>query len=178
MPRVATQRSVQVNQGCIDMRGIETLTLASLVGLVGVGIWQAGKWLPAQVSHEATAAVSPLNRNVPEKLHHSASKTSRSGNPKTDDRRGSNAAASPAESGNHIVVRVPLPAVPNQSDCAPGTTRSQLREQYGEPALSVMSRRGGRLVEQYYYNADLSHFVVATLHDGTVVFAETVDRSP
>ena len=130
------------------------------------------------VSHEATAAISPLNRNVPKELHYSASKTSRSGNPKTDNRRASNTAASPTQSGAPIVIYVPSPAVPNQSNCAPGATRSQLREQYGEPALSVVSRRGGRLVEQYYYNADLSHSVVATLHDGTVVFAETVDRSP
>jgi hypothetical protein len=162
----------------IDMRGLETLTLASLVGLVGVGIWQGGKWLPALVSHEATAAISPLNRNVPKELHHSASKTSRSGNPKTDNRRASNTAASPTQSGAPIVIYVPPPAVPNQSNCAPGATRSQLREQYGEPALSVVSRRDGRLVEQYYYNADQTHFVVATLHDGTVAFAETIDRLP
>ena len=50
------------------------------------------------VSHEATAAISPLNRNVPKELHYSASKTSRSGNPKTDNRRASNTAASPTQS--------------------------------------------------------------------------------
>jgi hypothetical protein len=32
-------------------------------------------------------------------------------------------------------------------------------------------------VEQYYYNADQTHFVIATLHDGTVVHTETRTRS-
>jgi hypothetical protein len=159
------------------MRGIETLTLAALVGLVGIGIWQGHKWFPDLTLHKGTAAVSSSDRKALEDLHsHSAAKTSRSGNHKAGDRRSLDAAGLPLEPSNSIVVIVPSPTPPNQNSFPPGATRSQLREEYGEPALDVVARRDGRLIERYYYSADQTHFVVATLHDGSVVSSETVSH--
>jgi hypothetical protein len=159
------------------MRGIETITLAALVGLVAVGVWQGGKWFPALVSRPGTAPVSSLDRNVKKELPgHPVSTTSQSGNPKTGDQGSLNTAGPTSEPGT-IVMFVPTSKFVPAGNLAPGVMRSQLREQYGEPALSVVSRQEGRLVEQYYYNADQTHFVIATLHDGTVVHTETRTRS-
>ena len=66
---------------------------------------------------------------------------------------------------------------PNAPELVAGTTRTELRNKYGAPLLKVATQRDGTLVEQYYYStSDHTHFTVATLHNGTVVGAESVSR--
>jgi hypothetical protein len=168
------------------MRGIEALILAALVGLVAFGIWEGRGWLPSLATHQTTAtAIPPFKANALEEHPSSAtSKKSRAGSSKSGDRYSANqvgslsesSLASESELGKPIVFVVPPPPVPSQGSFATGASRSQLRDQYGEPSLNVVARQEGHLVERYYYGADQTHFVVVTLRDGSVVFAETIAR--
>ena len=66
---------------------------------------------------------------------------------------------------------------PNAPELVAGTTRTELRNKYGAPLLKVATQRDGTLIEQYYYStSDRTYFTVATLHNGTVVGAESVSR--
>jgi hypothetical protein len=168
------------------MRGIEALILAALVGLVAFGIWEGRGWLPSLATHQtAAAAIPPFKaNNLEDHVNGGTSKKSRSGSSKSGDRYSAKqvgtsdeaSLASQSESGKPIVFVVPPPPVPSQGSFAPGASRSQLRDQYGEPSLNVVARQEGHLVERYYYGADQTHFVVVTLRDGSVVFAETIAR--
>jgi hypothetical protein len=168
------------------MRGIEALILAALVGLVAFGIWEGRGWLPSLATNQTTAtAFSPSKANtLEEHLGSTTSKKSGSGSSKSGGRNSAkqvnlldeSSLASVSESGNPIVFVVPPPPVPSQGSFSTGASRSQLRDQYGEPSLNVVARHEGHLVERYYYGADQTHFVVVTLRDGSVVFAETIAR--
>jgi hypothetical protein len=168
------------------MRGIEALILAALVGLVAFGIWEGRGWVPSLAPHQTTAtAIPPSKGNTLEEHPGSATdKKSRAGSSKSGGRYSAkqvssldeSSLASESESGKPIVFVVPPPPVPSQGSFATGDSRSRLRDQYGEPSLNVVARQEGHLVERYYYGADQTHFVVVTLRDGSVVFAETIAR--
>jgi hypothetical protein len=159
------------------MRGLESLMLAALVALLGLGIWQGRNWLPGLLHHTTTAPLSSANKPAKE-LH-----------PKVTVKKGRFAhgkSAKPefaavdrliAEQDSATVVVVPLPGMPKAGNIKAGTSRTELRARYGEPTLDVAARRDGRLVERFYYlSEDQSQVTVATLKDGAVTHAETVSR--
>lgn len=159
------------------MRGMETITLAALLGLVAIGVWQGTKRFPGLFPHAGPAPVSAVDIKALEQLHaHSQALKGRPGNRRANERHFSNSVTELPGAIDSTVVVVPLPAPPNESNFRAGITRSQLREQFGDPALDVVARRDGRLIERFYYNADQGHFVVATLNDGRVVSAERIAR--
>lgn len=157
------------------MRGIETFTLIGVVGLLGLAIWQGSKWLPGNpLVHPGLASVAtpPLGK---------ATTVSPKDGKKVSLKRGGRASSLSARAGGSvaenstepITVLVPIPAAPAIGNFSIGVTRAQVREQYGEPSLNVVSREDGQLVERYYYQTDPAHFIVATLRDGRVVHANT-----
>jgi hypothetical protein len=158
------------------MRGLETFMVAGLIGLVGVAVWQGRHWFPALTPSGASSMVSPVPVALAKDLKSLHSKLA-----KNSERRST---LRDAHSGNVAVldggiseVVVPLPGFPTSKTLAVGTTRSELRERYGVPTLNVLSSRDGSLVERYYYvNPNDAHLTVATLHNGKLVSAETVQR--
>ena len=159
------------------MRGVEPLSIAALIGLIAFAIWEGRAWMPASDSHQPVAAVSPLSRNALEDRTPAADKRSSSGARRMARRDSADAAALPnvfsPVSSYQMVVSVPPPTLPERSSITAGTTATQLRDQYGEPALKV-EKREGQLVEQYYYDSDQTHYVVVTLADGRVVSSALV----
>jgi hypothetical protein len=158
------------------MRGVETLLLAALVGLLGLGLWQDQKWLPdfglyarsAVVATSIPKATTEQKPKLSTRAAHGRSRTAQ-------DRELILAMGEQDNASNSIVVEVPVPGTPNVGNLTVGTTRSALRKQYGEPMLDVTARREGRLVERYYYMAgDGGRLTVATLHDGKVVAIEAL----
>lgn len=163
-------------EGMIHMRGAESLVLAGLVALIGVGFWQ-GKNLWPTLESQARSLVGarPIARVVPVKEAKPDQKAIRRARSKAG--KGANAPSTPdsVNPENLIVVDVPPPADPTPQSLTPGTTRSALQQQYGTPSLDVTARQGGQLVERYYYfSKNAGQVTVATLRDGKVVSAEAV----
>ena len=159
------------------MRGVESLMLAGLVGLLGLGIWQGRHWLPnllPSVTHSpvTASANSPKKADAElmvKKLAHFSGKRK-----KVDI-----AAAGhfPQEPGVMTTVLVPLPSIPTAANIKAGTTRTELRARYGDPTLNISARKDGRLVERFYYlSSDETQLTVATLQNGNVTSAETISR--
>jgi hypothetical protein len=161
------------------MRGLESVLLIATVGLVGVAAWQWGYWFPGQTPQFAYAArstVLPADSKEAKGVHHVAKNSGRhSAIPETVG------APEPSLSPDLNPAKkavVPPPGVPDSETLAVDTTRSELRERYGVPALAVESVRDGSLVERYYYvKPDHANMVVATLRNGKVVSAQTAQLS-
>lgn len=159
------------------MRGLESLMLAGLAALLGLGVWQGRNWLPNLLPNAGSAPVtaSPgaqkkIDSKPKAKKHRLVSGAAVNAKFAAVDRL----AAGP---GGSTVVLVPLPSMPTSRNIKAGTSRTDLRARYGDPTLNVSSRREGRLIERYYYlSDDQTILTVATLQDGTVTSAETVSR--
>lgn len=163
------------------MRRIESVILAVVVGLLGVGVWQAEPLLPALSSKSETAHANAsanlpeaawvnLRRELPTPLKRSRAAVRQSR---------SNALLGKAFNSESItVVSVPSAAsIPRAGDMTIGATRTQVRTSYGDPMLETALMRDGRLVQRYYYfNNDQTQFTVATLENGRVVSAEGTAR--
>ena len=165
------------------MKGMESVLLAAVVGLLGLGAWQARNWFPSLRS-AAISLTSAVTKS-------STGKTAASTNGKPAEaakakrshlnRSSGGSSVSVADltkAENATVVPVEWHArFPSAPELAAGTTRTELRNKYGAPLLKVATQRDGTLIEQYYYStSDHTHFTVATLHNGTVVGAESVSR--
>jgi len=157
------------------MRGIQAMLLASFIGLVGLGIWNARQWLPRG------AVKSILS-------FHGDGKTG-NGGPVVDKsnakarilgkrRNGLALSAMGDVSVSRIDVEIPAhPRFPTRADLAVGATGVQIRTQYGEPTARVTEMRAGHLLERYYYfNRDRTQLTLATLEGGVIVAAETLSR--
>jgi hypothetical protein len=159
------------------MRGMESLMLAALVALLGLGIWQGRNWLPQAIRQTISPPLS--SATLPSKDDHPkvTVKKSRLTHGKSAKPEFSTMERLISEQDSPTVVVVPLPAMPNANNIKAGTTRTELRARYGNPTLDVTARRDGRLVERYYYlSEDQSQLTVATLQDGAVTQTETVSR--
>jgi hypothetical protein len=159
----------------IRMRNLETMTLAACIGLVGVAIWEWHHGFPGLAVEGSSPLISPVNSAVGKKttaIHGRVAKNpaSQSVTSRTDERSGF--ITPDFNSGTTVVP--PPPGVPDSEKMEIGTTRSELKERYGTPALAVESVRNGSLVERYYYlKPDHVNLVVATLSDGKLVSAQT-----
>jgi hypothetical protein len=160
------------------MRGLETFMVAGLIGLVGVAVWQGRHWFPALTPSGASSMVSPVSAALAKnaKDHKGLSKLAKNSERRSTFRDAHSGNVAALDGGISEVI-VPLPGFPTSKTLAVGTTRSELRERYGVPTLDVSSSRDGSLVERYYYvNPNDAHLTVATLHNGKLVSAETVQR--
>ena len=159
------------------MRGVESLMLAGLVGLLGLGVWQGRHWLPnllptgtpslsaPGVNAKAPAGVKSSTK-IPAHLPRKLAKLDAA----TMDRL-------LAESSSTTTVVVPIPSLPGPASIKAGTTRTELRARYGDPTLDISARKNGQLVERFYYlSSDETQLTVATLLDGNVASIETVSR--
>jgi hypothetical protein len=168
------------------MKGMESVLLAAVVGLLGLGAWQARNWLPnlrtaassltsSMSKSSAGKSAAPTNGKTADAAEAAKAKRSHANRASAVDSLKTTESTKPE---NFTVVPVEwhrqFPKVP---DLVAGTTRTELSNKYGAPLLKVALRRDGALVEQYYYSTgDFTHFTVATLHNGTVVGAESVSR--
>jgi hypothetical protein len=65
--------------------------------------------------------------------------------------------------------------IPDPEKMEIGTTRAELKAQYGAPTFAVAGVREGDLLERYFYlKPDHANLVVARLRDGRLVSAENV----
>lgn len=159
------------------MRGLEGLLLFALLGVIGIAVWQYRPWVPkwsatVPTSETAGESVKKATKAITDSKHRSR-KPERLG-------RKTAGASTPFDTlaeANTTVVVVPLPSIPDSRDLRVGSTRTQIRDKYGEPSLNVAARQNGKLIERYYYlNGDQTRVTVATLQDGTLVSAQTVSR--
>lgn len=165
------------------MKGMESVLLAAIVGLLGLGAWRAQSWLPSlrSAASSLTSAVtkSPAGK-TPASTNGKAGEAAKAKRPHPG-RSSADTSLKVADfpkPENATVVPVEWHTrFPNAPELVAGTTRTELRNKYGAPLLKVATQRDGTLIEQYYYStADRTHFTVATLHNGTVVGAESVSR--
>lgn len=163
------------------MRVVEPLSLAALVGLIVFAFWEGRSLLPSALSSPSATATS-VPKTSESKT--SAAAAQRSSGSQKAARRSSSApsnrvSAEVSESDQiptgQTTVVVPATETPGQGSFTPGTTRSQIREQFGEPTLKVVKREGP-LAERYFYQTDQTHYVVVTLTDGHVTSAQTIAR--
>jgi hypothetical protein len=156
------------------MRGMEVLTIAGLLGLVAVGVWNARRWLPDWASPSAPAAAyaGPAAKPDP--------KLERTSGKRALDRAGRSTVVSNFTIGDFPAskteVDVPISAAPfpTRNDLPPGISGTQIRSKFGEPTARVTAMQGGRLFERYYYlNSDRTQLIVATLEHGVVVATES-----
>ena len=159
------------------MRGLESLMLAALVALLGLGIWQGRNWFPGLL-HRTTAAPLSSTAKPAQEVHPKVTvKKSRLVHGKSAKPEFAAIDRLIAEQNSSTVVVVPLPGMPKAGSIKAGTSRTELRARYGDPTLDVAARRDGRLIERFYYlSEDQSQLTVATLQDGAVTHAETVSR--
>jgi len=166
------------------MKGMESVLLAAVVGLLGLGAWQARNWFPSlrSAASSLTAAVTKSSAGKTPALTAGkpAAEAAKAKRPHPGRSSAGSSLKAPdlTQPGNATVVPVEWhTSFPNAPDLVAGTTRTELRNKYGAPLLKVATQRDGTLVEQYYYSTgDHTHFTVATLHNGTVVGAESVSR--
>lgn len=149
------------------MRAVETLMMALVVAVLGVGIWAVYKWVPRSglsifrpTSSEAVKVAEP----PPAKPAPAPKKR-----------------VAPAPTAN---IAIPLGAIdvdvkpgfpfPSPGDLPAGTTRAQVIARYGEPIARVSGVEDGRLLERYYFlNPDRMRITIAILHGGIVTSAES-----
>ncbi len=167
------------------MKGMESVLLAAVVGLLGLGAWQARNWLPNLRTAASSLTSSMSKSSAGKSTVPTSGKTTDAAATKAKRPHGSRPpsgsslnAADLTKPGNATIVPVEWHTrFPNVPDLVAGTTRTELSNKYGAPLLKVALRRDGALVEQYYYSTgDFTRFTVATLHNGTVVGAESVSR--
>ncbi|HSU31078.1 MAG TPA: hypothetical protein VLJ11_07570 [Bryobacteraceae bacterium] len=159
------------------MRGLESLMLAALVALLGLGIWQGRNWLPGILRHTIPAPLSSTAKPATELHPKVRVKKSRLSHGKSTKPEFAAVDRLLAEQNSSTVVVVPLPGMPKAGSIKAGTSRAELRARYGDPTLDVAARRDGRMIERFYYlSEDQSQITVATLQDGAVTHAETVSR--
>lgn len=161
------------------MRRIESVVLAIVVGLLGVGVWRAQPLLPVWNSQpevprpaasveageagEAGGAVWVRGTRDPIRPLHSHTQIAIRG---------------AIDSGSTTVVPVAWgPSVPRAGELMIGATSSELRRSFGDPMLETALVRDGRLIQRYYYfNNDQTQFTMATLENGRVVSAISPGR--
>ncbi|HEY6991288.1 MAG TPA: hypothetical protein VH369_23020 [Bryobacteraceae bacterium] len=166
------------------MKGMESVLLAAIVSLLGLGVWRAQSWLP-NLRSAASSLTSAVTKSAAGKTPAAmagkpaadAAKTKKAHVGRLPEASSLNA---PDLSNPENATVVPVEwhtRFPNAPELVAGTTRTELRNKYGAPLLKVATQRDGTLIEQYYYStSDHTHFTVATLHNGTVVGAESVSR--
>jgi hypothetical protein len=153
--------------------------VASLVALIALGIRQGRSLLPGFGIHVSPFASSPPDTkptvDTPSK---SKGKVTRSVRRKPHDGGSEDQAVLPSSISSDMsttTIVVPLPPVPTARNIAVGTTRQQLRVQYGDPTLAAAATENGLLFEKYYYaTPDRSRITVATLYDGRVIYASNI----
>lgn len=159
------------------MRGIESLMLAGLVGLLGVGVWQGRHWLPNLLPSATQSSVAPGIGSKKESEGKLAAKKLARTPAKSRKPAVTAAGMLPGVPSTTTTVVVPLPSIPTAGSIKAGTSRTELRARYGDPSLDISARQNGRLVERFYYlSSDETQLTVATLQDGNVTSAETVSR--
>ena len=166
------------------MKGMESVLLAAVVGLLGLGAWQARNWIPSlrSAASSLTSAVtkSPAGKTPAPTASKPAAEAAKTKKARVGRLPGGSSltVSDLSKADNATVVPVEWHTrFPNAPDLVAGTTRTELRNKYGAPLLKVATQRDGTLIEQYYYSTgDHTHFTVATLHNGTVVGAESVSR--
>lgn len=148
------------------MRILETLVLAAPIGLIGVAVWKGNQW-PGHSASFPPAEAYTMAPSVAKKTKKQATKP-----PSRIARTLTPAAAAPPLP---VVRRVAPPMnIPDTASLTVGTTRSELRQRYGAPALAIESVNGGNLVERYYYvHPDRTNMVVTILQNGLVVSSQT-----
>jgi hypothetical protein len=148
------------------MRRIESVVLAVVVGLLGVGVWRAQPLLPAWDSHpEAARPAASVETGGAVWVKGTRDPMRPLPVHKEIVLRGA------IESGGTTVVPVPWAAsIPRPGQLMIGATTSELRRSFGEPMLETALLRDGRLIQRYYYfNNDQTQFTMATLENGRVV---------
>lgn len=150
------------------MRRIESVVLAVIVGLLGVGVWRAEPLLPVWHPHaEAARPAASVETGGAVWV------------------KGTSNAIRPLPSHRQIVLRgaidsnsttvVPVPwaaSIPGAGEMMIGATSTELRRSFGDPMLETALVRNGRLIQRYYYfNNDQTQFTMATLENGRVVSA-------
>ncbi len=150
------------------MRRIESVVLAIVVGLLGVGVWRAQPLLPVwDAQPKAAPPAASVDTGAAVWV------------------RGTRDPIQPLTSHGQIVLRgaidsatttvVPVPwaaSVPRAGEMMIGATSTELRRSFGDPMLETALLRDGRLIQRYYYfNNDQTQFTMATLENGRVVSA-------
>src|ERR1700722_12560485 len=152
------------------MRSLGTLLLAASIGLLGVIVWQGSLLLPGPIP-QTTSVTLPVRATVKKGktgFHGSAAK-------KSPLNPADSASSFPPDLKPRTTVVTPPLDVPDSGQMEIGTARSELRERYGVPTFAVSSVRDGSLVERYYYvEPERANLVVATLREGKLVEAQTV----
>ena len=165
------------------MRGKETWLLAFILG---TGVLVSYKWLGSSspVSLPALLRREPTRPSVAA-LTKPAIETSSHKNGAHNKVRSGSAARSSGEGDvtldniplSTITVEVPGPLFPTRENLRVGTSSSQMRAIYGQPAMTAATIRDGRVLERsYYVNADRTKITVATLENGFVTRAQSLSN--
>lgn len=153
------------------MRAVKVLMVASVVGLIALGVLYGRRFIPNLPAYAARlgTSTSPSANVQPDLPDHP--KATRAAKRHRSSGHGNVVASmeEPILTGTTVVV-VPVPAPLHPDNHTLGLSRSELREQYGAPTLRFAATNDGGLLERYYYR-DSGHeqMVVATLRDGRVV---------
>jgi hypothetical protein len=156
------------------MRGIEAVLLAGFIVLIGLGAWNARRWLP-------DFGPTTVNSARVEKHEISAGEKA-----KTRDDRVKRAVLRNRTSGEYAIaaeipvsttdVEVPSAVFPRPKDLPIGASGLQIRARYGEPTVRVTETSGGHILERYYYfSSDRTQLTTATLEKGIIVSAESTN---
>lgn len=150
------------------MQRIESVILAIVVGLLGVGVWRAQPLFPARDSQpQATHPVAPVFTGGAVFVKGTSDPV------RTLPSHTEIAFRRTMNSGSTTVVPVTWsPSIPRAGEMMIGATSSELRRSFGDPLVETALLRDGRLIQRYYYfNSDQTQFTMATLENGRVVSA-------
>lgn len=156
------------------MRKLGLLMLVASLALIGIAVQQGSNWFKVPTFQDTSAAAlpaTPAAAKKPKAVHSATARNSplRPAVPAT-----TNVPPIPPDPGSTTAIVKPQLPIPDSEKMEIGSTRSEIRERYGVPTLSVSSVRDGSLVEHYYYvKPDRTNLVVATLREGRLVSAQT-----
>src|SRR5690348_5544031 len=119
------------------MKGMESVLLAAVVGLLGLGAWQARNWFPSLRSAASSlTAGKPAADAAKAKRPHAGRSSAGTSSKVADLTKPENATVVPVEWHTRF---------PNAPELVAGTTRTELRNKYGAPLLKVATQRDGTL---------------------------------
>ena len=162
-----------VEEGGVQMRGMEVMLLAAFAGLVGLGLWNGRQWLP-QLSPKA-ANFAPANALKPVEKVAGKLGTNKQHAGKRGVMGDALSSGTSDDSRSETRVDVPYwpPTFPTQADLPVGASGVRIRAKYGEPTARVTEMHSGHLLERYYYfDSERTQLTVATLEGGIVTNAE------